>query len=63
MPAAYNKCIKDGGKVRTKDLGKGKYMHICSLNGKTYPGEVKTRKEPKGGSSPVANAIANKMGK
>jgi hypothetical protein len=43
MPAAFEKCVKNGGKVRTKKLGGGKYMHICYLNGKSYAGEVKTK--------------------
>jgi hypothetical protein len=45
MPQAFNECIKNGGKVRTKQLGKGKYMHICFLKGKSYAGEVLTKKE------------------
>ena len=44
MPAAFERCVKNGGKVRTKSLGNGKYMHICFLNGKSYSGEVKTAK-------------------
>ena len=45
MPAGFDKCRAGGGKIRTKKLGGGKYMHICFLNGKSYPGEVKTRKK------------------
>ncbi len=45
MPASFDKCIRSGGKVRTKELGNGKYMHICFLNGKSYAGEVKTKKK------------------
>jgi hypothetical protein len=44
MPAGFDKCVKNGGRVRTKELGNGKYMHICFLNGKSYAGEVKTKK-------------------
>lgn len=48
MPAAFTKCVKNGGKVRTKDLGDGKYMHICyDKNGKSHPGEVLKKKSPK----------------
>lgn len=46
MPKLFNECIKNGGKVRTKDIGNGKYMHICFLNGKSYAGEVKTKQTP-----------------
>jgi hypothetical protein len=55
MPAGFEKCRSGGGKIRTKDLGNGKYMHICILNGKLYPGEVKTKKESSG--SATAEAI------
>jgi hypothetical protein len=43
MPADFNKCVKDGGKVRTKKLKGNKYLHVCFLNGKSYAGEVKTK--------------------
>jgi hypothetical protein len=44
MPAAFEKCRAEGGKIRTMSLSKGRYMHICYLNGKSYSGEVKTKK-------------------
>lgn len=46
MPAAFDKCVKDGGRVRTKDLGKGKYIHICF---------------PKGGGGSIAGAVKTKQ--
>lgn len=45
MPADFERCIKNGGKVRTKTLSGGKYMRICFLNGKSYAGEVKKYKK------------------
>jgi len=46
MPADFDKCVKSGGRVRTKDLDDGKYMHICyDKNGKSHAGEVKTKKK------------------
>lgn len=33
--------------MRTKELPDGKYMHICFLGGKSYAGEVKSKKEEK----------------
>lgn len=45
MPAGFELCVKRGGRVRTKKVGKNKYMRICYLNGKSYPGEVKTKKK------------------
>lgn len=47
MPEAFLKCVADGGKVITKDLGKDEYMKICYLNGKSYPGEVMKNKDKK----------------
>lgn len=45
MPAGFNKCVKAGGRVRTKKLKGNKYMYICFKNGKSYAGEVKTKKK------------------
>lgn len=47
MPAAFDKCVKGGGRVRTKKLGGGKYMYICYKNGKSYAGEVHKAKKVK----------------
>lgn len=45
MPEAFNKCRKAGGKIVTKKLDGGKYMHICyDKQGKAHPGEVKKAK-------------------
>jgi hypothetical protein len=43
MPADFDKCVADGGRVRTKKLSGKKYMHVCFINGKSYAGEVKTK--------------------
>ena len=56
MPKGFEMCRKAGGKIRTKQLSNGRYMHICFLKGKSYPGEVKTKKESSG--SATAEAIA-----
>lgn len=48
MPKDFDNCISSGGKVRTKTLKGGKYMHICIKDGKTHAGEVKTRKPHEG---------------
>jgi len=44
MPAAFDSCVKRGGRVRTKKVGKDKFMHICFIDNKSFAGEVKTRK-------------------
>jgi hypothetical protein len=45
MPKGFEECRAAGGRIRTKDVGKGKYMHICwDKSGKSHAGEVKTKK-------------------
>lgn len=48
MPAAFDKAVREGGKVRTIKgpnkqfgLGKGEYMHVVFHGGKMERGEVK----------------------
>jgi hypothetical protein len=43
MPESFDKCVREGGKVITKTLKNGKYIHICYKGGKSYAGEVKTK--------------------
>lgn len=56
MPAAFERCVKNGGEVRTAsgpskrfEIGSGEYRHYCYTGGKTYLGEKK-RKKAKGKS-------------
>jgi len=44
MPQGFLTCIKNGGRVRTKKLSGGRYMPICYLDGKSFPGEVHKKK-------------------
>jgi hypothetical protein len=51
MPAEFNNCVKEGGRIRTilgpnkqMGLGKEEYVHICVLKGKVIRGEVNTKK-------------------
>ena len=44
MPADFERCRKNGGRVRTKSLKGGKYQHFCYKGGKSYAGEVKENK-------------------
>jgi hypothetical protein len=44
MPKDFLRCIKNGGSVITKKLPNGKYIHICFYGGKSYTGEVHTKK-------------------
>jgi len=45
MPKGFEKCVKAGGRVRTKKVNTKQYMHICWLGGKSYAGEVKNYKK------------------
>ena len=47
MPAAFDKCVKGGGRVRTKKVGQNKYIHVCfpKGGGPSEAGEVKTKKK------------------
>ncbi len=49
VPKPFTNCVNRGGKVITKVISKkkGTYMHICYIGGKSYPGEVKTKKKSK----------------
>jgi len=52
MPAAFEKCVKNGGEVRRMSgpskrfgLKAGQYINICYSGGKTYIGEKHTKGE------------------
>jgi len=44
MPKAFEKCQKDGGRIRRKTLSDGRYINICYLDGKSFAGEVHEKK-------------------
>jgi hypothetical protein len=45
-PADFEKCVADGGKVITKKVGSGKYLHICyDSSGKSHAGEIRELKK------------------
>lgn len=46
MPADFDKCVKEGGRVRTMKVKGGRFMRICfDKQGKSHAGEVRTKKE------------------
>ena len=54
MPEAFEKCVRNGGRVRTisgpnKDhgLAKSEYVRYCYINGESFRGEVKKKKKKK----------------
>ena len=46
FPADFNRCVKQGGRVRTIAVegSKSKYMKVCYLDGKSYSGKTHTKK-------------------
>lgn len=44
MPKSFERCVRQGGRVRTKSLSGGRYMRICYSKGKSYAGEKKKKK-------------------
>lgn len=44
MPADFDRCVKNGGKVRTIVPKSGRYLRVCYIGGKSYSGEVKHTK-------------------
>lgn len=68
MPAAFDKCVKEGGRVRTVSgpskrfgLTKGQYIHFCFKDGKAYRGEVKTTKKGTKQLFPQQNAVTESV--
>lgn len=52
MPADFEKCVKNGGRVRTisgpnKQYGlkKGEYLHVCFMKGEMHMGEKRTKEK------------------
>jgi hypothetical protein len=42
-PKDFDECVRGGGRVRTKKLKGGKYLHICYDKKGSHAGEVKTK--------------------
>ncbi len=47
MPVDFERCIAQGGRVRTKKLSGGRYQHICFKDGKSFAGHVKKSRKGK----------------
>ncbi len=46
MPSDFLKAVAAGGKVETKQMSGGRYMHIVhGKDGKDYPSEIYTKKK------------------
>lgn len=46
FPADFDKCVREGGRVRTIQPKPGKYIHVCwDKAGESHAGEVKTKKK------------------
>ena len=45
MPAGFEKCEAEGGRIKTKSIKGGRYMRICwNKQGKSFAGEVQQSK-------------------
>ena len=44
MPKDFDRCVKRGGRVRTKKVSGGRYMHICWDDEGSHAGHVKKKK-------------------
>lgn len=50
MPADFDRCMRTPGhRVRTKTFPGGKYAAVCIVHGKTYMGEIHTKKDKNSG--------------
>ncbi len=45
MPRAFEDCVKNNGRVRTKKLSGGRYIKICFIGSKSYAGETHTKQK------------------
>lgn len=47
MPALFDRCVRRGGRVRTKKLSGDRYIHICypKDGGTSVSGEVKHKEK------------------
>lgn len=45
MGKEFDNCVNKGGRVRTLSRGKNKFQRICFRGGKSFAGEVKTKKK------------------
>jgi len=51
MPAAFDRCVRKGGRVRTTKRTEKTYRRICYYGGKSYAGEEKRVKMKRGRGS------------
>lgn len=52
MPEAFEKCVAGGGRVRTKKVNSSQFMRLCFKGGKSFAGEVKTKKVARAKAKP-----------
>jgi hypothetical protein len=45
MPAGFDKCVEQGGYIRTIQKKGGKYQRTCSIKGKIFKSEIKKKKK------------------
>ena len=59
-PQAFDDCVKNEGRVRTRTISGGRYQHICFLHGKSYAGEVKTKQNKSNPGAAVVRMAGRK---
>ena len=47
MPKDFDRCVRRGGRVRTKKLSGGKYIKLCFDESGSHAGHVKKKKKLK----------------
>lgn len=40
----FDKCVEEGGYIKTVQKGKDKYQRTCSIRGKVYKSKIKKKK-------------------
>lgn len=62
MPKEFDDCVKNGGRVRTKNLKNGRYMKICyDKEGNSHPGEIRKKKTFKEKKVEEAKTLQKKL--
>jgi hypothetical protein len=58
IPKDFLDCVKNGGRVKTKNLKGDKYIRICyDKEGNSYAGEVMKKKSEKSENKEKSNAL------
>ena len=59
-PEPFERCVKQGGRVRRKTLSGGRYINLCFIGGKSHAGYVHTKKGKGNPGAAVKSAAGKK---